>query len=357
MQTLDVSDNALRWETERQNRILREAIEQKKRKRDDEGHRSARGMASERSEDAPTLAVANVLTEEWADKLLQIPDMRSALIPLDEASEGADWSRPFSLVKADIEPWLSFLKGYYESRLFLGGLTPSQDVAAARDASQVDFAVRALLDLKHVGIGIILEPPVQINRQVEYHDLEAELRANRNPAVADMLLRSAGDMHDKLLAKAVVKGRELGDRLYDALMGEGHANLIRAWEKTHGRKPSVEDLHRMLTTGRVKAEKRQNSYVAPVLPLEQAAPERPPTARTSVEQPIVRGTLSKAVVKPVKRFDEKSESVSSEKTVPSAATATTTADIKDASRVKRILWYALHATVVSSAIVAYLWMK
>ncbi len=255
MQALDVLDAPLRWETERQNRIHQEALELKKKQlrgndaRKDLPLAGNTGRANLNASADATLAEPGMAQQEWIDKVRQIPDMRSALIPMDDASDPAAWSKPFSLFKADIEPWLSFYRGYRESRLFLQDSHPGDDT---QDASQLDFPVRALLGLKQASAKIILEPPVQINGLVEYHDLEGELSVCRDATLAKALFKVANEVHESHLRKAVDKGREMGNQLYDAMMGEGHANLVRAWEKVYRRKPTIDELHLMLTTGRVR---------------------------------------------------------------------------------------------------------
>lgn len=274
MQALDLRDNALQWETERQNRLHQSAVEQKKKQmRQDSARREAPSPAA----GARGVPIA---LEEWLEKVNRIPDMRSALIPLEDHDDAEAWSKPFSLAKADMEPWLSYYKGYMESRLFLSS-------PGARDAvdAMLDYPVRALLELKQAGTNLITEPPVQINGQVEYFDIESDLRANPDPARAMAVLKSVADIHDAQLTKAVEKGRELGNLLHEALMGEGHANLIHAWTKVYQRKPNVEELHLMLTTGRVKVSVAR-------LPQAVETKERAPrtgagafTARTVAEKP------------------------------------------------------------------------
>lgn len=275
MQALDLRNNSLQWETERQNRIHQEAVEQKKKQmRVDNARRElqfidkvvqdAAGSNDYRS-DRQGLpqnlqrqggAAFNSMTNptgEWADKVRRIPEMRSAWIPLDESAEGGEWSRPFALSKADMEPWLSFFKGYWASRLFLEVAPANRNQAhGEKSEPQLDFAVRALLELRQLSAKVILEPPVQINGQVEYLDLEGDLQTCSDAMLAKTLIKVANEAHASQLAKAVEKGRAMGNLLYDALMGDGHVNLINAWGRAHNRKPSVEELHLMLATGRVK---------------------------------------------------------------------------------------------------------
>ncbi|MFC7514612.1 hypothetical protein ACFQUU_06310 [Herbaspirillum sp. GCM10030257] len=145
MQALDILDSSLQWETERLNRIHKEALELRKKQARDEPIRNETATddpaspiirAAQFSKAAVVDAAS--LRSEWIDKVFRIPRMRSALIPLDEGKEGAEWSKPFSLLKADIEPLGSFFSGYRQSCLFMdgGGAEP-----------QLDFTVRALLDL------------------------------------------------------------------------------------------------------------------------------------------------------------------------------------------------------------------
>lgn len=246
-------DDLLQQETERQRRLLeeaRKAVEQEKARMRQGGARRVEptldkepAMSASQQEpivqvEAARSAAAEVraLPEtEFIIPLRRIPDMRSALIPLDEGADGAIWSKPFSLPRADMEPWLSFLRGYRASALF-------PEHVSAGSALRVDAAVQALFELKGIDIKAILEPAVQINGPVEYVD----------DVPASAMNGSERSVHEGLLADAVKKGRAMGDQLYDALLGEGYINLVQAWEKVHGRKPSVSELHFMLTTGRVK---------------------------------------------------------------------------------------------------------
>lgn len=288
MQALELRDDSLQWETERQNRIHQTAIEKKKKQVQQERVRG----------DAPyteaAMGVAFFQMEEWLEKVNRIPDMRSALIPLEDGQEEQVWSKPFSLVKADMEPWLSFYKGYRQSRLFLES-PRSREASADDPGAMLDYPVRALLELKQVGTTLISAPPVQINGQVEYFDLEGDLRANSEPMRMRALLKSAADIHESQVRRAVDKGREMGNRLHDALMGEGYANLIHAWTKVHNRKPTIDELHMMLTTGRVKmsSERRSPAFesravssmpVADTFP-SRAVAEKPREPRIPKEQP------------------------------------------------------------------------
>lgn len=369
MQTLDVIDSALQWETERQNRLHQQALELKKKQAADEARQMREAPAT-----MPAAAAAADAPTGFPDKVGRIPDMRSALIPLDEAGAGDDgaWSKPFALTKADLEPWTSFLAGYNQSRLFLQPATGSASAEAARaqDPSRLDYAVRALLALKRVPVRVLLEPPVQINRQVEYQDLEAELRASNGRLRHDTMLKLAMELHQKQLAKAVEAGRKLGDDLYEAMMGEGYGNLVRAWERAHGRKPSVEELHVMLSTGRVKPIARSASTTttsasastsgdtpnlkpAPVAPAQEARvapPVRPPVQ-----------------ARPLPEADDDSDG---DATVTLGAAATpvagrpgprpqsTPAPTEQPSKGRPVHWYLLHvtATAASAAAVAWLWL-
>jgi hypothetical protein len=192
------------------------------------------------------------LMEESAYKVRRIPDIRSGLIPLGEEMDGNEWSKVFSLPKADMEPWISFLQGYSKSRLFLEP-TPSERnrIAPGQSEPLVDFAVRAILDLKQISDKVIREPLVQIKGTTDYLDLSGELRVCHDPAHAKSLIKNINDIHASQLKKATEKGREMGDLLYEALMGDGYVNLVNAWEKVYRRKPNVEELHLMLTTGRL----------------------------------------------------------------------------------------------------------
>jgi hypothetical protein len=256
-------DDFLKRETDRQNRIHREAkknVEHTNNEiRPDEARQNNSRFTESASEDF-TVSPNGVseLMEESAYKIQDIPEMRSALIPLDEKKEGNEWSHPFSLLKADMEPWISYLKGYRKSRLFLES-PPSGRHHASDDNNvlSVDFPVRALLELKRINTKVILEPAVRIKGQADYLDLFAELRSCRDPVVAKSLIKSINDAHEIQLRTAVNKGHEMGNQLYDALMGDGYANLVKAWQKVHSRKPTVEELHYMLTTGRLQMPVRE----------------------------------------------------------------------------------------------------
>jgi hypothetical protein len=217
--------------------------------------RNRRGTESVRLEpprNEPVTQAVAIAPEEWIDKIHRIPNMRSALIPPDDDLNIEGWSKPFSLHKADMEPWLSYYKGYKQSRLFIETSAARNAAAGEQGELSLDFPVRALLELKQVNARLISEPPVQIDGQVEYPDMGDEIRDSRDAMRVRALLKYVGDMHNAQLRTAVEKGREMGNLLHDALMGEGHANLIKAWINAHKRKPTVDELHLMLTTGRVK---------------------------------------------------------------------------------------------------------
>lgn len=267
MQALELRDNPLQWETERQNRILQSAIDNKRQMSMENGRRrnpDSRAVPEE----------VQVSMEDWIDKLHRIPGMRSALIPFEDGANAEEWSKPFSLAKADIEPWVSFYKGYKQSRLFLEGQPDPERWPAP------DHAVRALLELRQIPPKLIAEPPVQINRQVEYFDLEGELQANRDPARVRALLISAANVHEAELRKAADIGREMGNQLHDALLGDGHCNLISAWTRSFKRKPTIEELHLMLTTGRVKVSSERKPAQPATLP---AAEPRPKSVEPRIE--------------------------------------------------------------------------
>jgi hypothetical protein len=196
--------------------------------------------------DGPGTATAS---PPWQDKLQAVPAMRSALIPLN-AGEDANWSKPFSLLKADFEPWLSYYTGYRNSLLFLPAAGPIR-----RDAEALDYPVRALLELKKVDVRLIFEPPVQIDAPVEYFDATRAPGAGRDRGLAESLARAAEAMHRGQLRRAQERGLEMGNHLHEALLGDGLSNLIHAWEKVWQRKPTPHELHLMLTTGRTEPVK------------------------------------------------------------------------------------------------------
>lgn len=381
MQNVAISlrDNPLQWETERQNRMLQEALEQKKKlARGNDASKASRfiekvtqdlasagdyltGAASHLSQDHPQSAaipdVAAHSATEYAGKVRRIPGMRSAWIPLDETTEGGEWSMPFSLPKADMEPWRSFLQGYYESRVFLEAPAP-QVAAYPPSPLQLDFAVRAILELKRLDTKVMIEPPVQINGQVEYLDLDEQLRtcpdALRKQALAKMIIET----HDSQLQKAVEKGREMGNRLYDALMGEGHANLIRAWENAYKRKPSIEELHLMLTTGRATPAKRQPISDTKIrLAQEPLAPvSREAAPRTSMTTNAAAPAASAPLAMPqVKEMTPATSASSKSKTEPATTSLFTPASDPKADRRRRILLFLFHASAGCAALIAYAW--
>lgn len=271
-------------ETERQQRLqqeARKALEQKKAQlRGSESIK--RNMVDEaplqhpgQSTQAPSVASFNTTASatdsatESIERLRSIPEIRSALIPIDIAVEGDQWSKPFLLSKADVEPWISYLQGYYASRLFPGG--------DQSELPTIDVAVQALLQLKGVDPRYILQPIVQINQPAEFLDLATELRNCRDRVQAKALTTVANDVHEAQLVKAVEKGRELGDTLYHALVGEGFSNLIRAWERVYKRKPTINELHLMLTNGSVRVMPDAPSAPPPEL-RPRPVPERAPQA-------------------------------------------------------------------------------
>ena len=349
MQALDTLDSPLQWETERQNRILKEALELRKKQARNEPVRSD---ASAEDPASPIIRAAQFskaaaidvasLRSEWIDKVFRIPRMRSALIPFDNEKDGEEWSKPFSLLKADIEPLASFFTGYRQSRLFMdGGGEP-----------QLDFTVRALLDLKEVSYKIVLEPPVQIDAQIEFHDLEEELRDCRDHVRARNLIKFAQNVHDKQLEQALIRGREMGNALHDALMGEGHGNLIRAWAQKHKRKPTVQELHLLLTTGKITADERRPATAQVVERSTRPVAEmvRKEAPATHWVEPVAQVTQPKpAAVQPVQthpvtaipEITGEAESVEAAKKV--------------ASRTRQLLMYGLHATIGTAALIAYVW--
>ncbi|HJV74140.1 MAG TPA: hypothetical protein VJ654_07975 [Noviherbaspirillum sp.] len=349
MQAQNLSKSALQLETERQNRIYRDAIEQKKKQMRPEEGGSARQVSEKRNPDiAPSPADTHSDTSEPSDvptdRLRHIPDMRSALIPLDEATEERIWSKPFSLPKADIEPWLSYCKGYWQSKLFLETFSGLKPMTGDGFELPVDFAVRALLELKQLDINIILEPRVRIDGHVEYLELDDELRVCHDSAQIKALVARANEGHDKLLRKAFEIGRQMGNRLYDALMGDGHVHLIAAWESVHGRKPTVEELHRMLTTGRIRELQREKDRapeiqnesllkenVAPVMPEERSSGEALPlkSQPPPVDPPPVVGCEDNDAL-PVQAPED-----------------------DPVNRKRRILFHVIHITAVCAVLVAY----
>lgn len=202
----------------------------------------------------PEPVIANAaLLGEWRDCVRAIPDIRPALLPLDPSETGIAWSKAFSLPKADLEPWVSFLNGYRASSLFTAASRPVHaDPSAQQPALQLQFEVQAILELRGLAVRLILEPPVQISSPAEYLDLIAELESCRDQAHATELAKICNEVHASRLAQAVEKGREMGDRLYHALLGPDFINLAREWEKRYQRKPNVDEMYCMLTSGCVK---------------------------------------------------------------------------------------------------------
>jgi len=330
MQALDLRDNSLQWETERQNRIHQSAIEQKKK----QVRFEAVQRESPYTQSVPVVAAISL--EDWVDKLQRIPDMRSALIPFDESDEG--WSKPFSLAKADIEPWLSYYRGYRLSRLFLDSSAPGGATAA-----DLDYPVRALLDLRQISASLIIEPPVQINGPVEYIDLEDVVAGNLDQVQLRRKLVDAERAHGELLKFAADKGREMGDLLHEALMGEGHVNLIAAWQKVHRRKPTVEELHRMLTTGRI-ALSMEKPTVQPEIrqrPIEMPAVSAAarPVQEKALEMPQPKSQPRETVAPAASDDDEPVVSLSSKNSAP--------------NHKRKALLYVFHATACCAALAFY----
>ncbi len=248
---------------------------------------------------------------QWSDRVRALPEMRSALVALSAAEDGITWSSPFSLPKADLEPWLSYLAGYKKSSLFA---SPARSVDAQAGglpiAPQLQPEVQALLKLRKVDPRLILEPPVQISGPVEYLDLIAELKACRDPRHAQELAKVANEIHDNLLAQALEKGREMGEHLYHALLGPDFTNLAKEWQKIHQRKPSIDELCYMLTTGNIKiipakprpaagTVQRQEKPVLRDRPNPVAPPPRPaPAASVTPVAPSVSRQATTAAAKP-----------------------------------------------------------
>lgn len=360
MHALDVVDNPLKWETERQNRIHQEAVEQRKQLA---GARPAgrtqptNDAVSRKMESALPADVVQKsfigdvdrLRDYWIDKVLRIPRIRSALVPLDEATEGDKWSRPLSLKKAEIEPFASFFRGYRRSRLFLEPVSLRAGQVDGSEVLQLDFPVRALFELRGFDAKLIFDPPVQIDAQIEFHDLEEDLRDCRDHVRMRSLIEMAENMHDKQLDQAVVKGREMGDALHDALMGEGHVNLIRAWQRLHQRKPTVQELHLMLTTGRISVEQRQDAAPVSGMPRPAPMPEGRPTEAmpTRAVPALPRVVVPQAAPIPVEVDVPEKEA--------DAIAPANGAKASSSSRVRQVLLYLFHAAVGTAALAAYTW--
>jgi hypothetical protein len=339
MHALELRDNALQWETERQNRLLQSAAEQKKKQT------RLEAVQREQPPVARPEGAASVQLNEWIDKVDAIPDIRSALIPLDDETA---WSKPFSLAKADIEPWLSFFKGYRQSRLFLSHAVHD---AANPDAASIDYPVRALLELKHADVRIITEPPVQINGQVEYFDTEATLAAGHDSSQFRALLRGAILTHDKQLKLAEQKGREMGDALYEALMGEGHANLIHAWVKVFQRKPNIDELHQMLTAGRIRvfAEKKAAPTATrpPAPEMPAAAPVLRPAPERKPAVPTLQIQTPPQPLAPATAMDDDEEE---------EAFVTLSNRKKSVEKPRKLLWPLVHAAIGCAALAVYIFV-
>ncbi|HYC43249.1 MAG TPA: hypothetical protein VEB70_09705 [Noviherbaspirillum sp.] len=336
MHALELRDNALQWETERQNRLLQSAAEQKKKQMRLETVQRERAPAG-------TEGTASVQLNEWVDKVNAVPDIRSALIPLDDVDA---WSKPFSLAKADMEPWLSFFKGYRQSRLFMSQAAHEADNP---DAATIDYPVRALLELKNADARIITEPPVQINGQVEYFDTDGTLNAGYDASQFRALLRAAVLTHDRQLKLAEDKGRAMGDALYEALMGEGHSNLIGAWEKVFRRKPSIDELHQMLTSGRIRVSPERK---AAAVAARKPAPEIP------APSPVLRSTPErKAAIPPMEppKPRQPAPVMQADEDDEDAAVVTFTSTKKKSELPRKLLWSVAHAAVGFVAVAAYIY--
>lgn len=344
-------------ETERQQRLqqeARKALEQKKAQL--RGVQPPkRTMADDTPLQPPQQPVPHVAAvppaaafedpNESIDRLRSIPEIRSALIPIDIDVEGDQWSKPFLLSKADVEPWTSYLQGYYASRLFPGG--------SQSGPLKIDDAVQALLELKGIDPRYILEPVVQINQPAEFLDLATELRSCRDRVQAKALTTVANDVHEAQLVKAIEKGRELGDHLYHTLVGEGFSNLIRAWERIYKRKPTVNELHLMLTTGSVRVMPDAPSAPPPEL-RPRLAPERPPQVRPQPEAPArVAAAEEKPQAKPAAAPPVRSTFVASVGDDDEADVSTLFSKPPGLARWQKILLQLLHIALCGAAITAY----
>lgn len=341
----------LERETERQQRLqqeARKAFEQKRAQLRGEPLKPEVRPVSSPAQHTPLpqqSVAAQVLVNESIARLCSIPEIRSALIPLDETLEGKQWSNPFSLVKAEMEPWAAYLQGYYASRLFpLSADSPGSQLS-------IDVAVQALLELKRIDPRFILEPVVQIDQPAEFLDLAAELQQCRDAVQARKLTAIANDVHEAQLVKAIEKGRELGDHLYHALLGEGFVNLIHAWERAYKRKPSVNELHHMLTNGTVRVIP-DASFVAM---RERPLPEGTTMVRRPLEvppQPAVRDGKPQAM-----------PPVPTAPATPAIASAAVASDNADTvtflgaqfrlTRWQRILLQAFNLVLCGAAVAAY----
>jgi len=349
-----LSGDYLERETERQQRLqqeARKAFEQKRAQLRGEPLKPEVQSAPFPAQHAPLLqpsVAAQVSANESIARLCSIPEIRSALIPLDEALEGKQWSKPFSLVKAEMEPWAAYLQGYYGSRLFpLATDSPGSQLT-------IDVAVQALLELKRIDPHFILEPVVQIDQPAEFLDLSAELQDCRDPVQARRLIAIANDVHEAQLVKAIEKGRELGDHLYQALLGEGFVNLIHAWGRVYKRKPSVNELHHMLTNGSVRVMPDAPSVAIREHPLpERTTVIRRPPPEVSSPQPVMR--------------DEKPQTASYAPLATSAAQASTPLAVEPddthtitffgtqfrLTRWQKILLQVFNLALCSAAVAAY----
>jgi len=202
------------------------------------------------------------------------------------------------------------------------------------------------------------EPPVQINGPVESLDIEGEISNSRDPSHVRALLRSAVVAHDRLLDTAKERGRAMGDTLHDALLGDGHANLIKAWEKARGRKPTVEDLHRMLTSGRTQPPPERRpapADAAPRMPeqIVKEAPVRPtPAARVappaaSVAAPVAPPKLRAPQIDPAAIDDDDDDEA-----------IVTLGAKKQAkpNKTRRLAWTLLHAALGTAALAGYFFL-
>lgn len=277
-----------------------------------------------------------VVAPPWQDKLQMVPAMRSALIPLD-ADESEAWSKPFSLVKADFEPWSSYYAGYRSSRLFL------QAEAGQNGVAMLDYPVRALLELKRVDARFIIEPPVQIDAPVEYFDATRAPGTERNAGLDMSLTRAAEAMHRSQLRRAHERGREMGNDLYTALLGNGLSNLIAAWERSLHRKPTPHELHLMLTTGRA-------------VPVGMSVPEpRSPVVSGPAMRAPVRAKVPPAIVgESMRREDAPSVNVPETERHVTRESRISPSSSTEHSRSN--LWYLLHlAGAVGAAGLFYLY--
>lgn len=270
--------------------------------------------------------------ERGRSRVLSIPDLRSALIPLDQTDEGGNWSRAFYLGQADLEPWTSFYEGYKQSVLFLQA-TPARTADWNRDDEaplnlQLQCEVQAILSLRKLDPKIIFAPVVQISRTAEYFDLLSEISIGDDPQYLQSLDKISKEIHEKRLVQALEQGRRMGERLYHHLLGLNFINLSKEWENMHQRAPNVDEMHSMFSTGNILTKPQRT------MPSAKSRSPIPPLGPEQSVQPVLPMATRQPSASILRHPHEKVKPVQAVKTVqpPPAAIANDVPKLAPASQ-------------------------